>query len=79
MRSRRTARYRGVDRGLGQAVLKGLITMCSSGLDAERFNPPLYPRNAQARDLERIGGDLYAAFEGFKQVTESPDTEQASD
>lgn len=56
------AHYRKVNDGFWDPVLDGLatVTMGPAGLD--EFDPPLYPRDAQARDLERIGGDMYAAF-----------------
>lgn len=61
------AHYRKVNDGFWDAVLDGLatVTMGPAGLDEP--DPPLYPRDAQARDLERIGGDMYAAFEAFDQ------------
>lgn len=67
MRQAPRAHYRRVDRGLGKAVLKGLTTVFMGPARIGMFNPPLYPRDAQARDLERIGGDMYAGFEAFGQ------------
>ena len=61
------AHYRNVNHSFCDALLDGLamVTMGPAGLDES--DPPLYPRDAQARDLERIGGDMYAAFEAFDQ------------
>ena len=61
------AHYRNVNHSFCDALLDGLamVTMGPAGLDES--DPPLYPRDAQARDLERIGGDMYAAFEAFGQ------------
>lgn len=41
-----------------------------------RFNPPSYPCDAQSRDLERIGGDMYAAFDAFNKGQVTPPTSQ---
>ena len=64
------AHYRNVNHSFCDALLDGLamVTMGPAGLDES--DPPLYPRDAQARDLERIGGDMYAAF---KRWTKSQD------
>ena len=35
--------------------------------DPTGFDPPRYPRNAQAKDLERIGRDFYAALGRFDE------------
>ena len=61
------AHYRRVGLGLWDSVVEclAMVTMGPGGGDD--FAPPRYPRNAQARDLERIGGDMYAAFEAFDQ------------
>lgn len=56
---------RRVDRGLGKAVLKGLTTVIMGPARMAKFDPPLYPRDAQSRDLERIGGDMSAALGAF--------------
>ena len=42
-----------------------MLGMGLAGLDA--FDPPSYPRDAQSRDLERIGGDMYAVYETFNR------------
>ena len=31
------------------------------------FNPPRYPKNAQAFDLDNIGHDMYVAFGRFSE------------
>ena len=54
----------------------GMVTMGPAGYEG---NPPRYPRDAQARDLERIGGDMYAAFEAFNQESEHSSTEAEPD
>ena len=73
------AHYRRVDRGFGKAVVKGLATVIMAPARMGRFNPPLYPRDAQSRDLERIGGDMYAAFEAFEQGARHPSTKTTQD
>ena len=61
------AHYRKVNDGFWDAVLDGLATVTMGPAGFDESDPPLYPRDAQARDLERIGGDMYAAFEAFGQ------------
>lgn len=70
------AHYRRVDRSLGKAIFKGLVTVIMGPARLARFNPPLYPRDAQSRDLERIGGDMYAAFDAFNKRQVTPPTSQ---
>lgn len=79
MRPPPRAHYRRVDHGLWDAVLGclAMVTMGPAGFDDA--NPPRYPRDAQARDLERIGGDMYAAFEAFNQESEHSGTEEPPD
>lgn len=72
MREAPRAHYRRVDRGLGKAVLKGLATVFMGPARMGRFDPPRYPCDAQRRDLERIGGDMYAGFDAFKQRLRYP-------
>lgn len=72
MRQPPRAHYRSVDRGLGKAVLKGLATVIMGPARMGGFDPPRYPRDAQRRDLERIGGDMYAGFDAFKQRLRYP-------
>ena len=67
------AHYRRVDRGLWRAVFRGLATVFMGPARMGRFNPPLYPRDAQSRDLERIGGDMYAGFIAFGEELGGPD------
>lgn len=53
-------RYRTLRHGVLRGALGGLA---AGDIGPIEFNPPRYPRDAQARDLERIGGDMYAAFQ----------------
>ena len=79
MRPPPRAHYRRVDQGLWDAVLGclAIVTMGPAGFDDA--NLPRHLRDAQARDLERIGGDLYAAFEAFNQESEHPSAEAEPD
>ena len=47
--------------GFWDAVLDVLATVTLGPAGLDESDPPLYPRDAQAHDLERIGGDMYAA------------------
>lgn len=76
LRKEPRAHYRRVDRGLGKALFKGLVTVIMGPARLARFNPPLYPRDAQSSDLERIGGDMYAAFEALDKGQVTPPTSQ---
>ncbi len=38
------------------------------------FDPPRYPRDAQRQDLERIGQDMYRAFEQYDNETRTKQT-----
>ena len=79
VRQRPYAHYRRVDHGLWDAVLEclAMVTMGPAGLDDA--NPPKYPRDARTLDLERIGGDMYAAFEAFNQESEHSGTDATPD
>lgn len=71
------AHYRNVNHSFCDALLDGLamVTMGPAGLDES--DPPLYPRDAQARDLERIGGDMYAAFKPWTKSQDALTPRQA--
>ena len=75
MRESLRAHHRRVDRGLWRAVFRGLASVITGPARMGRFNPPLYPRDAQSRDLERIGGDMYAAFGAFGEGLGRPNAE----
>lgn len=79
MRPPPRAHYRRVDQGLWDAVLEclAMVTMGPAGLDDA--NPPKYPRGARTRDLERVGGDMYTAFEAFNQESEHSGTDATPD
>ena len=75
MRESLRAHHRRVDQGLGKAVLKGLTTVITGPARMAKFDPPLYPRDAQSRDLERIGRDMYSAFGTFSEELRRPNAE----
>ena len=73
------AHYRRVNQGLWDAVLECLASVTIGLAGSDDSNPPVYPRDAQARDLERIGADMYAAFETFNQESGPSSTKSTKD
>ena len=70
-------------RSRSRAFVRGVLSGLTPGNFFVNFDPPLYPRrDAQHRDLQRIGRDMYAAMEGFRiadQKTISKDETKAGE
>ena len=56
-------RAKASSRRIGVFSSSVLKTLSNSGSFHVEFDPPRYPRDAQRGDLERIGGDMYRAWE----------------
>lgn len=57
-------------RVFGDAMLK---TMSGAGDFQAGVTVPVYPRDAQRRDLERIGKDMYGAAEAYAETQGVPE------
>ena len=66
-----------------RAFVRGVLSGLTPGDFFVRFDPPPYPRrDAQHRELQRIGTDMFAAMEGFRfanRKTISKDETKASE
>ena len=72
-------------RGGGLRVLSGRfyrgvwLTLSSlSEVGAIEFNPPRYPKNMQALDLDAIGNDMYQAIERLNDEIKTTETSTTS-